>query len=54
MTREYLIRELIRILDAYEGSSPQFSNQGQALDGYSALANFIALAEAARQFGDTE
>lgn len=40
--------KLVRILDAYEGGTAIMSNQGQALDGYSALANFISIAKKAR------
>jgi hypothetical protein len=41
---EEIIQQLISILDCYEGKIPLISNQGQAMDGYSALANFLNLA----------
>jgi len=40
--------ELVVIEDALSGGSVQFSNQGQALDGYSALATFRYVADKAR------
>ena len=40
--------ELVAIEDALSGGSVQFSNQGQALDGYSALATFRDVADRAR------
>jgi len=43
-------KSLASILDAYEGKSALISNQGQALDGFSALANFVSVAEKARRF----
>ncbi|MFA5036959.1 MAG: hypothetical protein WC479_07270 [Candidatus Izemoplasmatales bacterium] len=36
------------ILDAFEQQRPLLSCQGQAMDGYSALANFQAIAKEAR------
>ena len=43
-----LLAKLVRVLNAYEGGDALVSNQGQAMDGYSALANFKAIAEQAR------
>ena len=43
-----LCEELIEIKDALSGGSVRFSNQGQALDGYSALAAFRDVADRAR------
>jgi len=43
-----LCAELVAIEDALSGGSVQFSNQGQALDGYSALAAFRDVADRAR------
>lgn len=43
-----IIKQLIRVLDAYEGKTSLISNQGQALDGYSALANFVEIARKAK------
>jgi hypothetical protein len=50
MTTEYkqLCAELISIEDALSSGNVQFSNQGQALDGYSALAAFRDVAARAR------
>lgn len=45
---------LVRILDAYEGGVELVSNQGQALDGYSALAEFVGLAKEARELLNKE
>lgn len=42
-----IMRQLVDILDALDGK-PTVANQGQAMDGYSALANFRAVAEKAR------
>ncbi len=44
-----ILDDLVNTLDAYENKSKVFSNQGQSLDGYSALANFISIAEKARE-----
>ena len=41
--------DLVRIADAVEGGNSFIANQGQALDGFSALANFRALAYTARK-----
>ena len=43
-----IIKSLVDVLDAYEGKKPLLSCQGQAMDGYSALANFVSIAEEAR------
>jgi len=43
-----LCAELVAIEDALSGGSVQFSNQSQALDGYSALATFRNVAARAR------
>ena len=50
MTEPYraLCAELVVIEDALSDGSVQFSNQGQALDGYSALATFRCVADKAR------
>ena len=39
------LSDLVDILDAYKGNKTLISNQGQAMDGYSALANFVYIAE---------
>lgn len=49
MDEKEIIKQLIFILDCYEGQRPLLSNQGQALDGYSALAAFVSLAEKAKK-----
>jgi len=41
-------RALVDILNAYEGGQPLISCQGQAMDGYSALHNFVELARKVR------
>jgi len=41
--------DLVRIADAIEGGNSFTANQCQALDGFSALANFRALADTARK-----
>lgn len=43
-----ILRELINVLYAYENKNNIFSNQGQALDGYSALANLLSIANKAK------
>jgi hypothetical protein len=47
MTDKEIVDQLIVIHKAMSSGSALLSNQGQALDGYSALANFIHLAETA-------
>jgi hypothetical protein len=39
-TLMYLMDDLVAVYDAYHGQKETFANQGQALDGYSALANY--------------
>lgn len=48
LTKKEIIEKLVEILDAYENQDALISNQGQALDGYSALANFVELAKKAK------
>ncbi len=48
MTKDEIVEKLVRIIDVYEGGDALFSNQGQAMDGYSALAEFVSLAKIAR------
>ena len=43
-----LLAKFVNVLNAYEGGDALVSNQGQGMDGYSALANFNALAKEAR------
>ena len=40
-----IVKNLINVLDLYKNGKQTISNQGQSLDGYSALSNFIALVE---------
>ena len=40
---DVIINQIIKTLDAYEGKKPLVSCQGQGMDGYSALANFVYL-----------
>ena len=49
-----IVNELIYILNAYVGKTELLSNQGQALDGYSALAAFIDLAKRARTIREND
>ena len=44
-----LCADFVRVADALDGGKPSVANQGQALDGFSALANFRALADVARK-----
>ena len=46
--QDTICAELVAIEDALSGGSVQLSNQGQAMDGYAALAAFRAVAEKAR------
>lgn len=43
-----LLEELVRVLE-YQ-SKPSIANQGQCLDGYSALANYNEIARRAKQY----
>lgn len=43
-----LLAKFVDVLNTYEGGNALVANQGQAMDGYSTLANFKALAEEAR------
>lgn len=45
-----IINDLVAVLEAYEGGDCLLSNQGQALDGYAALANFVEIARRARDY----
>jgi hypothetical protein len=45
-----LIKRLADIADALDGRKPLVSAQGQAMDGFTALANFRALAAEARAY----
>ena len=45
-----LIQRLVDIADALDGKKPLVFSQGQAMDGFTALANFQALANEARAY----
>lgn len=47
--QDEIIRMLVRTINAYENKEVLISNQGQAMDGYSALANFVYIAQEARK-----
>ena len=49
-TTRDLIQRLVDIADALDGRKPLVFSQGQAMDGFTALANFQALANEARAF----
>ena len=49
-----ICNELIKVLDAYEGKKALVSCQGQAMDGYTTLANFIEIAKEAREIRGNE
>jgi hypothetical protein len=49
-TERDLIQRLIDIADALDGRKPLVFSQGQAMDGFTALANFQALANEARAY----
>jgi len=43
-----ILEQLTDVLDAYKGQNSLIGCQGQGMDGYSALANFVAIAEKAQ------
>lgn len=43
-TMMYLIEDLVKIHEAYHNGDEVVANQGQALDGFSALANYDDIA----------
>lgn len=45
-----ILKSLVDVLNAYEGATSLISNQGQALDGYSALASFLDIARKAKNY----
>ncbi len=47
-----ILIDLVNVLAAYENKNDVFSNQGQALDGYSALANFLYIANRTKDILD--
>lgn len=42
------IKDILDVLNAYEGKTALFCCQGQGMDGYSALANFLDIARKLR------
>ena len=42
------VKDIIAVLNAYENQDALFSCQGQGMDGYSALANFLDIAKKLR------
>jgi hypothetical protein len=49
-TEKEILERLVFILNAVEtGGDPMISNQGQGMDGYTALAEFCAIAKEARK-----
>lgn len=55
-TKEHykIIKDLIKLLDVYENRKGLISNQGQALDGYTALAEFVNIATKAKEIDNCE
>ena len=45
MTAEKAIKKMLRVKDASDGKKALFSCQGQAMDGYSELANYRQILE---------
>ena len=45
MNKDEFIADIIRIKKAADGGSETFANQGQAMDGYSELANYRSIIE---------
>lgn len=50
--KEELLISVVDILKAHEGRNELISNQSQAMDGYSALANFISIAKEIEKYLD--
>mgnify|MGYP001544547908 CR=1 FL=1 len=50
ITTRDLIQRLADMADALDGRKPLVFSQGQAMDGFTALANFQALANEARAY----
>ena len=49
-----VIEDMSRVINAYEGQNAQLSCQGQGMDGYTALAEFVSIARKARELRPTE
>jgi len=43
-----ILEDLSFLLEAFESKKPYLANQGQALDGFSALANFLDISRRAQ------
>ena len=50
--RRCIVDELVHVLNVYESGKPLISCQGQGMDGYSALAEFLGIARRARDISD--
>ena len=50
--RNVFVNQIIKVEEALLGGTELMSNQGQAMDGYSALANFQCIARDAMAFED--
>ena len=44
-----ILYDLVKILDMHEGKTVHVSNQGQSMDGYTALANFVEITKRAKE-----
>jgi hypothetical protein len=44
-----IVRDIVKIIKAYDGGDALFSCQGQAMSGYAALAEFVSIARKARE-----
>lgn len=51
---KHLVTQLIDVLNVYEGHRTLFACQGQSMDGYSALANFLDIAKKLRNIWSKE
>jgi len=49
-----LLKDMLQIKAAADGQTPMMANQGQAMDGYSELHNYRAIAEKAQALVDKE
>jgi hypothetical protein len=50
---QVVIDNLTEVINAYEGKASVYGTQGQAMDEYSALANFVHIASEARDLKTT-
>ena len=47
--KDNILHDIVKIINAYEEKNSLLSCQGQGMDGYSALANFLSIAKKARE-----